>query len=112
MYKDLEPSLNISSVHHEENTRTKCSVNEHTTQLMLLRCWLVIQMYVVCVCVFLFFYKFNTLIWKHLFDVVTLKYSGTVFLRVLFSTGTKCPVSIFQSNIQNVAYLEQLSQAE
>lgn len=52
------------------------------------------------------------MIWKHLFDVVTLKYFGTMFLRVLFSIGTKCPVSIFQSNIRNVAYLEQLSQAE
>lgn len=52
------------------------------------------------------------MIWKHLFEVVTIKYSGTVLLCVLLSIGTKCPVSITQSNIQNVAYLEQLSQTE
>lgn len=52
------------------------------------------------------------MIQKHLYEVVTIKYSGTVFLCDLFSIGTKCPVSIIQSNIQNVAYLEQLSQAE
>lgn len=54
----------------------------------------------------------STQCFKHLCAVVTLRYSGTVFLSVLFNIGTKCPVSIIQSNIQNVAYLEQLSQAE
>lgn len=54
----------------------------------------------------------HRIIWKHLFEVVTIKYSATPFLHVLFNIGTKCPVSIIQSNIQNVAYLEQLSQAE
>lgn len=79
-------------------------INYHTTQSMLFQ---VVGNTNIC-----FFSPPHRMIWKHLFEVVTVKFSGIVFLPVLLSIGTKCPASIIQSNIQNVAYLEQLSQAE